>query len=88
MTSEQREAITRILRTYVEFPDDYKFDVAYDNDHISGALYRLFVDNIITAEELSREIKVFTGVKVSPHMLKCAAQDIFISMTKGGKSNE
>lgn len=88
MTDIQRQAATRVVMTYVEFNGDYDFDgVMLDNDHMRAALYSLFMDNIMTPEELSREIKVFTGVDVSALMLKYAAQDIFISMTKGGRNN-
>ncbi len=89
MTDIQRHAATRVITTYVEFNDGYRFDgEMLDNDHMTAALYSLFIDNIMTPEELSREIKVFTGVDVSARMLKYAAQGIFISMTKGGRNNE
>lgn len=87
MTDIQRRAVTKVITTYVEFNDDYDPDGAADNNHIEMALYRLFVDNILTPEELSREIRIFTGVSVSPHMLKYAAQGIFINVTKGGLNN-
>lgn len=88
MTDIQRRAATRVIMTYVEFNDYYDFDgVMLDNDHMRAALYYLFMDNILTAEELSREIKVFTGVDVSARMLKYAAQDKFIGITKGGRDN-
>lgn len=87
MTDIQRQAATRMIMTYIDFTDDYVFNDMLDNKHMEMALYYLFVDNIITAEELSREIKVFTGVDVSPLMLRYAAQGIFINMEKGGKQS-
>ncbi len=84
MTDTQREAVTLVIRTYVEFSDDYKFRYILDNYHISAALKKLFTYNIITAEELSQEIKEFTSVDVSARTLKRAADGIFISITNGG----
>ncbi len=84
MTDTQRKAVSLVIRMYVEFSDEYKLRYILDNDHISAALKKLFAENIITAEELSQEIKDFTYVDVSARTLKRAADGIFISITNGG----
>ncbi len=85
MTDTQREAVSLVIRAYVTFSDEYKLRYILDNDHISAALKKLFAENIITAEELSQEIKEFTRVDVSARMLKYVADGIFISVTNHRK---
>lgn len=87
MTIEQRKALTIALKTYLDCSEDYVSDM-WDNDIISEGLKILFNENVLTAKELSKEIKDFVGVNVSPLMLRYAADGIFIDVTKGGKSNE
>lgn len=87
MTIKQRKALTITLKVYLDCSEDYVSDM-WDNDIISTGLTMLFNENVISAEELSKEIGDFVGVYVSPHILKRAADGMFIDVIKGGKSNE
>lgn len=87
MTNKQRRAITLVLKVYLDYPENYVSDM-WDNDFISAGLKVLFDENVISAEELSKEIGDFVGVYVSPHILNRAADGMFIDVMKGSKLNE
>lgn len=82
MTDIQRQALTEIVKTYAYY-DGYEPDSGmWDNSHIAYALRAMFADNIITPEELSKEIMCSTHINVPPLMIGYAAKGVFIEMRR------
>jgi len=78
MTTEEREAITTVLQTYIKAPHNFYISPCQlANEAIYGALKMLLGDNVLTLQEISNEIKAFTSLYIRPKRLERYAQNIF-----------